>query len=221
MPFGHPLREPAQPVREDGSDSRQSRAGASWKRPDQSSGLNRLEERAKVSRANKSRRAVPIRAAYSSDCSSIARAERKSASSASWLRLLGGQLLARRVAGRRAFLGFRRQFGQPFRRGVQSRARVRRSRACSCRASESLSARSRARSASVEIVRFQRGVDVAEGRARRVEPLPRRLLGAEPGQERERDRRDEKQQPNNASDRHVAPRGMDSKGTPPIAPDHG
>ena len=57
--------------------------GASRARSIHSSGLTTLDERANVSRVNRSRRSALMRASMSSSCNSIARAERRSASSAS------------------------------------------------------------------------------------------------------------------------------------------
>ena len=89
-----------------------------------SSGLTRLDERAKVWRAKRSRRAALIRELSSSICNSIARAERTSASSASCFCLLGGQLGARRVAERR-LLRFGRQFDEPLAAKPRGAARAR------------------------------------------------------------------------------------------------
>ena len=195
-------------------------SGASWTRPDQSSGLATLEDRAKVSRVNSSRRAVPIRAASSSDCNSIARAERKSASSASCLAFsaVSSSLVASLAAVPSLVFGVNSAslFAEASSRGLSSAIT-----ACSCNASESLSARSRARSASVRLSAFSASsisaivTRAASSRWRGVSSAPSADRSARSRSPRRESTGEERERSARGSS------GIDSKGTPPIASDHG
>ena len=93
-------RRPRRASRRSGSASRRRRSGLPATTSVQSCGSRTLDDRAKVSRANSSRRAAPIRVEMSSTCSSMARAARRLASSASCRFFsLSSSLAATSVAG--------------------------------------------------------------------------------------------------------------------------
>ena len=126
--------------------------GASRARSIHSSGLNRLDERANVWRAKRSRRIAPMREPMSSICSSIAFAERRSASSASCFSFSAASSALAESATDGSFdfgVSSARRLAEASRRGERSTTV-----ACSAAASGSPSPRSRTRSESERLSAF-------------------------------------------------------------------
>ena len=139
--------------------------GTSRQTADHSPGLRTLDDRAKVCRANNWRRAALIRVLRSSACSSIARAARRLASSASCRFFsLSSSLAATSVVGAVSpdlGVSSARRLAEAARRGVRSATAP-----CSVRASASFWARSACRSASLML--WSLSAASVEARAARV-----------------------------------------------------
>ena len=149
-----PVADGRRASRRSGSRSPRRRSGPPARRSTHSCGLRTLEDRAKVSRANSSRRVAPMRVARSSTCSSMARAARRLASSVSCFCLLAREFRGRRVGRRRRSrfdlgVSSARRFADAASRGVRSAIA-----ACKATPSGSFSARRRCRSASVRFLSF-------------------------------------------------------------------
>ena len=131
---------------------------------------------------NRSRRSAPMRASMSSICSSIARAERRSASSASCFCFSAASsgLAESATAG---FLRLRRQLGEPFGRGFEPRRQIDDDRLQLD--GERVVGGAQTHEIGIgEAVRLQRRFDVGDGRARRIEGLARRVVAGGAGRAR-------------------------------------
>ena len=157
-------------------------SGASRARSIHNSGLSTLDDRAKVSRVNRSRRSAPMRASMSSICNSIARAERRSASSASCFCFSAASSgLAESVtAGSFDFgVSSARRLAEASRRGDKSTMT-----ACSSAANGSPAARRRTRSESERLSAFSAVSMSAMVERAEVEGLARRVVAGGAGRAR-------------------------------------
>ena len=157
-------------------------SGASRARSIHNSGLSTLDDRAKVSRVNRSRRS---RADARVDVVDLQQHRLRRAQvgvERVVLLLLGGELGARRIGDRR-LLRLRRQFGEALGGSFEARRQIDDDRLQL--GGERVAGGAQAHEIGIgEVVRLQRRFDVGDGRMRRIEGLARRVVAGGAGRAR-------------------------------------